>query len=498
MSNASNAGAPNLLGDSTSAAVGSGAFVVGSCTLSILFAVWQFLQVRRVKVVATAGADGGAAGDDGGEGEGGDDARRSFLSGGNAEGVIPVTQAQCDQMLVIQGAISTGAVSFLFTVYRKLAIFVVVFATLIFVLIGASLGAWTRAFFTAVAFVAGGVTSIFSGYIGMKVAVYANARTTFGCSQGWTQGFNVAFKAGSVMGFALCGLALLVLQVLIWLFNTVPAIKQEGNPRATSESTQVLMETIAGYGLGGSAVALFGRVGGGIYTKAADVGADLVGKVANGMNEDDHRNPACIADNVGDNVGDVAGMGADLFGSLAESTCAALVIGAASDELAGSWTAMMFPLVISSLGLIVCWLSSYVATHIKRVTCEEEVEKALKWQLMITTVVLTPLLLAGAVACLPATFKLRQVNPAEPALEAHNFQAFLCVAAGLWAGLAIGYYTEYMTSKTYSPVRDLKKACTEGAALNIIGGLALGQKSCIVAVLALAATIFVSFKLCLM
>ena len=383
--------------------------------------------------------------------------------------------------------------------YKRVAIFIGCFALFLFLVLGFSqqamnpAAAWIRAAFSALAFIVGGSTSIFSGLIGMKIATFANARTTIGCAQGWTAGFNAAFKAGGVMGFSLCGMAILVLQILLYVFNGVTGIKSDGS----TTSAQILMECIAGYGLGGSAVALFGRVGGGIYTKAADVGADLVGKVESNIPEDHPNNAAVIADNVGDNVGDIAGMGADLFGSLAESSCAALVIGAAVPELARSWSALSFPLVISALGLLVCWVSSYVATHIKRVTKAVEVEKALKWQLMITTVVLTPLLLGAAVYVLPSSFTLKPFDGG-PAIVSRNYQAFLCIASGLWAGLAIGYYTEYMTSKTYTPVQELVSACEEGAAVNIIQGLALGQASCVVSVLALAASVLLSFKLCLM
>merc|ERR1712125_148993 len=166
-----------------------------------------------------------------------------------------------------------------------------------------------------------------------------------------------------------------------------------------------LTECITGYGLGGSVIAMFGRVGGGIYTKAADVGADLVGKVVHGIPEDDPRNPATIADNVGDNVGDVAGMGSDLFGSFAESTCAALVIGS-SIGLSGGWDAMVFPIIVSAVGIIVCLLCSFIATHIKPVKAEADVESALKVQLISTTVLMVPAVYYAATTYLPSTFEL--------------------------------------------------------------------------------------------
>jgi inorganic pyrophosphatase len=182
--------------------------------------------------------------------------------------------------------------------------------------------------YTTIAFLVGGLTSIASGYIGMMIAVYTNVRTTKECAEDIHKGFVVAYRGGQVLGFVLVGLALLILQILIAVYKRL-YLDGESDPKLVRE----LFEMISGYGLGGSTVALFGRVGGGIYTKAADVGSDIAGKNVENLPEDSPDNPGVIADNVGDNVGDIAGMGADLFGSLAESTCAALVVGATSTEL---------------------------------------------------------------------------------------------------------------------------------------------------------------------
>jgi Na+/H+-translocating membrane pyrophosphatase len=179
-------------------------------------------------------------------------------------------------------------------------------------------------FYTTVAFLIGGLTSIIAGYIGMRIAVHTNVRTTKECAEDIHLGFVVAYRGGQVLGFSLVSLALLVLQIIIMVYKKMYITDSDG------EKVRVMFEMIAGYGLGASTVALFGRVGGGIYTKAADVGSDLAGKVVAGLEEDSPENPGVIADNVGDNVGDIAGMGADLFGSLAESTCAALVVGSTS------------------------------------------------------------------------------------------------------------------------------------------------------------------------
>jgi len=202
----------------------------------------------------------------------------------------------------------------------------VVFAIIIFVLLGSQGTSFKgdslkTAIFSTISFILGFVTSMVSGYIGMAVATYANARTTLEARKGLGPAFVVAYEAGGVMGFALTSLGLVVLFLAIIIYHIVSGWNE----------WNFIYEAIAGYGLGGSSMALFGRVGGGIYTKAADVGADLVGKVEKDIPEDDPRNPGVIADNVGDNVGDIAGMGADLFGSFAEATCAALVVASVSD-----------------------------------------------------------------------------------------------------------------------------------------------------------------------
>ena len=247
---------------------------------------------------------------------------------------------------------------------------------------------------------------------------------------------------------------------------------------------------VSGYGLGGSTVALFGRVGGGIYTKAADVGSDLAGKVIQGLEEDDPSNPGVIADNVGDNVGDIAGMGSDLFGSLAEATCAALVVGATSAELNNTVDATYFPLLITSAGILVSFITQFFATTCIQVR-EDNVESIIKWQLIISTVLMSvaviPLILV-----LPETFVLDKTGLN---VTSTNWDAYYCVLSGLWSGLIIGWVTEIYTSNSYSPVQELAEACRMGAAPNIILGLALGYMSTVIPILCLAATIYLSFTL---
>jgi len=250
--------------------------------------------------------------------------------------------------------------------------------------------------YTAIAFLIGCGTSIVAGYIGMKIAVLTNSRTTFGCCESVHKGFLHAFRGGQVLGFVLVGLALLVLELIIITFKA-------GFYDPLAELVRRLFELVAGFGLGGSTVALFGRVGGGIYTKAADVGADLVGKNEKDLAEDDPSNPGTIADNVGDNVGDIAGMGSDLFGSLAESTCAALVVSSTSYELIETTDALFFPLMITSAGIIASF-ASVLFVHVNTVT-EENVQKVLKTQILLSTLFMT-ICVYPCCKVLPTTFTL--------------------------------------------------------------------------------------------
>jgi len=269
--------------------------------------------------------------------ESGDEALMRRMETGESYGGDALTKVR-----VIYRDIQEGAKAFLAAEYRMCVMFIAVFGAVIAVLVsnGSSGFEGKVGFLTAFAFVAGGATSMISGYIGMMVATYTNARCCVMASiapdtVAWKESFNAAFRGGGVMGFALSGLGLLVMYFLMLTYSLAYSFESDA---------MRLFECIAGFGLGGSAIAMFGRVGGGIYTKAADVGADLAGKVVAGIPEDDPRNPATIADNVGDNVGDVAGMGSDLFGSFAEATCAALVIGAQSADLVrAGWDAVIFP-----------------------------------------------------------------------------------------------------------------------------------------------------------
>lgn len=448
--------------------------IVPACLIGLAFAFFQFLLVKRIKL----------PGDDG---EDSSDSEEASLGDG-PESAVPG----------IYGRIMDGAQTFLRVEYMICASFCVSFAILIFFLISwGTQWDWTQGALTAIAFLTGAATSMVCGYLGMMIATFSNARTTLACAKsGYTEGFNTAFRGGAVMGYALCSIGVIVLWILLTIYKAI---------YPDAGKWDILMDCAAGYGLGGSTVAMFGRVGGGIYTKAADVGADLVGKVVAGLEEDDPLNPATIADNVGDNVGDIAGMGADLFGSFAESTCAALVIAAAtvegsSDSLtAAGWDALMFPVVISAAGIIVCILCSFVATHISPVKKQEDIEMVLKVQMVLTAVLMLPVIYLLAVLTLPETFTLEGVRLKDgqaAKIVGSPFKAFVCATMGCVGGLIIGLITEYFTSHTYTPTRELATACKSGTAVNIIFGMSLGYKSCIVPVFVLAACIFVSFLLC--
>jgi inorganic pyrophosphatase len=297
------------------------------------------------------------------------------------------------------------------------------------------------------------------------------------------------------MGFSSVGLGLGILLSLMLAFITIFKPFTHQNPQ---EAYSTLMELVAGFGLGGSAMALFGRVGGGIYTKAADVGADLVGKVENDLNEDSPRNPATIADNVGDNVGDIAGMGSDLFGSFAESTCAALVLIASnpslmsgdSEELTDE-NVLLYPLMISAMGILGCFLTSLFGIYIYKVNTFERIQKALNIQLLLSTL-LTLVLLIPINLMLPSEWEMEDQDAAEGVRTVKRYYAFISTAMGLISGFLIGLSTDYYTSFAHKPVREMAVACTSGAAINVIYGLALGYISTIIPVILIALTILVS------
>jgi H(+)-translocating pyrophosphatase len=345
-------------------------------------------------------------------------------------------------MADIAKLISDGSDTFLKTEFASIGVFTAIFAVIIFFVAEKESGD----FYVTFAFLLGALTSIVSGYIGMWIAVRANVRTSKMANHSLHDAFLVAFRGGSVLGFCLVGLGLLNLVLLIMAYKAIFLDFSKGSKgRGYAE----LFEVVTGYGLGGSSIALFARVGGGIYTKAADVGADLVGKVVNDLDEDSIMNPGTIADNVGDNVGDIAGMGADLFGSLAESTCACLVISGSSSELINQ-SGYYYPLIISSLGILVCFLTSFISTVALKADSRERVMLSLNLQLLVSTILMTPVLYYCAVTFLPASFTLSKAH-----LKVTNTECFWCTFVGLWSGYIIGYTTNYYTSGSYKPVQHL-------------------------------------------
>lgn len=453
---------------------------IGAPLLGWIFSFFYYLETARIKINPQE--------------------QSSMDSGNDSLLSDSLTKEQATQVWKIYNLIYEGAHSFLYAEYKYIGYFIVVFSVVILVVLGVTHD-WVDSVMTVIAFVVGCLTSVLSGFVGMKIGVFANARTAVMSQKSLTDGFRTSFKAAVVMGFCLCSFGVFNLYILCMLYRLYYS-----NAFDNAKDTENMFESIAGYGLGGSSIALFGRVGGGIFTKAADVGADLVGKVENDIPEDDPRNPAVIADNVGDNVGDIAGMGADLFGSFAEASCAALVIASQTGELVSgsgstfssdvwqNWGFVSFPLVISSVGIIVCFLTSFVATHCFPVRDKTQIEPTLKRQLLISTILMTLGLLGISLGTLEED-NVYESTAYESKKHVKNWKIFFCAASGLWAGLAIGYITEYYTSNQYDPVKEVAEACTTGAATNIIIGLALGYKSAIIPVMALSFSAWLSIEL---
>ena len=364
-------------------------------------------------------------------------------------------------MQKLAASIRKGANAYLKRQYTTVAkIFIIVFVILLLLAWQGMLDNW----FIPFAFLTGGIYSGLAGFIGMKIATSANARTANAAHESLNRGLNVAFSSGAVMGFTVVGLGLL--DVSIW-FHILKYI-------AGFEAAKIA-QTMVMFGMGASFMALFGRVGGGIFTKAADVGADLVGKVEAGIPEDDPRNPATIADNVGDNVGDVAGMGADLYESYVGSILATFALGAAaygSENL--TWNAMLLPLVIAVVG-VVC---SVLGTFLIR-TREDATQKSLLATLRKGTY--TAAVLAAIIGAPVTYFIMGSWGP------------YIAILAGLVAGCAIGYFTEYYTSDTYKPTQNLADSTETGAATTIIGGISLGMLSTAAPIIIIGIAIIVSF-----
>ena len=400
------------------------------------------------------------------------------------------------KMIEISSAIKEGALAFLGAEYRLLSFFVVGASVALYIV---STLVESTHWMIVPAFIFGAFFSAFAGNIGMRIATDANARTAEAAKTSLPNALNVSFNGGTVMGLGVAGLAILGLS-LLFLFFIGQFMGQDGTFYA---NMTVVLETLAGFSLGAESIALFARVGGGIYTKAADVGADLVGKVEAGIPEDDPRNPATIADNVGDNVGDVAGMGADLFGSYVATVLAAMVLGNyvvkdmldAGTELV-SFNGMgpiLLPLVIAGVGV----LASIIGTLFVRIKSndakESQVQKALdtgNWAAILLTLVASWFLIDWM---LEDTINMTFFGEGVVAVPSIN--VFFAASIGLAVGALISMVTAYYTSLGKKPVMDIVQNSSTGAATNIIAGLAVGMKSTFSSVILFAAAIYGSYAL---
>ena len=401
-----------------------------------------------------------------------------------------------EKMQGISKAIKEAALAFLGAEYRLLAIFVVIASVALY---GISLVVETTSWMIVPAFIFGAILSALAGNIGMRIATDSNARTAEAAKTSLPQALKVSFSGGTVMGLGVASLAVLGLS-LLFLFFLGQFMGADGS---FYENMTVVLETLAGFSLGAESIALFARVGGGIYTKAADVGADLVGKVEAGIPEDDPRNPATIADNVGDNVGDVAGMGADLFGSYVATVLAAMVLGnylIKDMSAGGSFTdvfnnmgPILLPIVIAGVGI----LASIVGTFLVRISSndakESQVQRALdtgNWVAIALTLVASWFLIDWM---LPATLQMNFFG--EGIKDIPSINVFYAACIGLAVGALISFVTAYYTSLGKKPVMDIVENSSTGAATNIIAGLAVGMKSTFSSVILFAAAIYGSYEL---
>ena len=367
-----------------------------------------------------------------------------------------------EKMQKLAASIREGANAYLKRQYTTvLKVFAIVFVVLL--VIAFASGGKMLSKFTPFAFITGGIWSMLAGLVGMKIATSSNARTAQAASESLNKGLRVAFSSGSVMGFTVVGLGML--DITIWFFLLRYAF---GIDDPVQLGNIMVMN-----GMGASFMALFARVGGGIYTKAADVGADLVGKVEAGIPEDDPRNPATIADNVGDNVGDVAGMGADLYESYVGSILATFALSAVGGY---GFAGMLLPMALAVVGIICSIIGSFLVK-----TKENASQQALLKSLRIGTY--TAAILAAVLAA-PLCYLL---------LGTAGWGVYVAILCGLIGGCAIGYFTEYYTSDTYKPTQELAAASETGSATIIIGGISLGLKSTLTSILIVAAAVLISY-----
>jgi len=392
-----------------------------------------------------------------------------------------------EKMSKLSSYIKEGAMAFLNAEYRILAIFVVIAGILLGVI---SSVVETTHWFIIVAFVIGAVFSAVAGNIGMRIATDANVRTTQAARTSLPQALKVSFRGGTVMGLGVAGLAVFGLSAL---FALLTGWFITGEDTLYNEMT-IVLEALAGFSLGAESIALFARVGGGIYTKAADVGADLVGKVEAGIPEDDPRNPATIADNVGDNVGDVAGMGADLFGSYVATVLASMVLGnyvMRDDAAITNWGPIWLPMLIAGVGIVFSIVGTFLIRIKDNSAKEEEVQRALNmgnWTSILLTAVGSYFMIKWL---LPETMSMKFFG--EGIKEVTSNDVFGSVVVGLIVGALISYFTEYYTGLGKKPVLDIVQKSSTGAATNIIAGLGTGMISTFAPVLLFAGAIWSAY-----
>ena len=369
-----------------------------------------------------------------------------------------------ETMQKIAKSIREGANAYLKHQYTTVAkVFAVVFVVLLIIAFASGGNMLSR--FTPFAFLTGGIWSMLAGFIGMKIATNSNSRTAQAASESLNRGLRVAFSSGSVMGFTVVGLGMLDITIWFCILRFAAGI----------DDPVTLGSIIVMNGIGASFMALFARVGGGIYTKAADVGADLVGKVEAGIPEDDPRNPATIADNVGDNVGDVAGMGADLYESYVGSILATFALG----SIAGyGWKGMLLPMAIAVCGIICSIIGSFLVK-----TKEDATQLSLLKSLRTGTYTAAIL---SAIVSIPLCYCIM-------GSDGHWLGIYIAILCGLVGGTAIGYFTEYFTSDNYKPTKKLAAASETGSATIIIGGISLGLMSTVASILIVAVAILISY-----
>ena len=401
-----------------------------------------------------------------------------------------------EKMQSISKSIKEGALAFLAAEYRLLIIFVVIASLALF---GISMLVKSTHWMIVPAFIIGAIFSALAGNIGMRIATDANARTAEAAKTSLPQALKVSFGGGTVMGLGVAGLAVLGLSLFFLFFVN----QFMGGPGTPYENMTIVLETLAGFSLGAESIALFARVGGGIYTKAADVGADLVGKVEAGIPEDDPRNPATIADNVGDNVGDVAGMGADLFGSYVATVLAAMVLGnyvvrdmSVATPFSDAFNNMgpvLLPVVIAGVGILASILGTFLVKISSNDAKEAQVQKALdlgNWVAIIITLVASYFLIEWM---LPETMQMSFFGEGTKNIPSIN--VFFSAIIGLAVGALISIVTSYYTSLGKKPVLNIVQNSATGAGTNIIAGLAVGMKSTFASVLLFAAAIYGSYEL---